>query len=173
MVQAVQLDELQAIPCEDYGFPIGYFYIQTLWVMGVDYRVLFMPLSVDPSDIRWRLEPELGALCGDIFEVKFVLGDEFERVEGYHFSTPQQIGLSPSTPKALTALGDGLVQVLLAFSESVAVEGLVAIALDDKPTLKRYYRRILERHKATFQRAGFTATSCLGDQGYALFKTVC
>lgn len=170
MVQAVQLGELQEISCEDYGFPVGCFYIQNLWIQGIDYRVLFMPLSVDPSDIRWRLEPELGELAGHVFEMKFVLGVEFDHPEGYQFSSPQALGLPPLSAQLLARLGDGLVEAILAFGECVAWNGLVAIALDDKPKLKRYYQRLLEAHKVTFEQAGFFATHCLGGQGYALFR---
>lgn len=170
-MEDTQFEPLQQIPFGDCGIQADHFYMQKMMVLDTDYRVLFMPLSADLNDSKWRLEPELGTLNGNIFEVKFVLGMDFESEGAYQFASPKELGLKPLHRRGLTTLGESLVEGIVRFSSQVPVDGLVALALDEKPKLNLYYSRVLSTHAASLRLAGFEAKSCLGGQGYALFRT--
>ena len=167
----IELEPLLKVPCEEYGLLGAHFYIQPLVVGDVGYKVLFMPLIADAADSRRRFEQELGRLPDDFFEVKFTLAKDFDNPDGYSFASSRELGLTPLSPLGLARLGQGLVRSILSFSDHVQAEGFVALALDEKPKLNQYYSRVLQRHDEHLKQSGFEAKTCLGGQGYALFRT--
>ena len=170
-MECEEFDAILEIPCEQYGMLGKFFYIQKFIVGSVDYRMLFMPLVADATCARDRLLSELGGLPENLFEVKFVLGLDFENPEGFQFATPRDLGLKPLFRRGMERLGERLVESMVRFGEKVECDGFVAIALDDKPKLNLYYSRLLESHEAGLNNSGYQAKCCLGGQGYALFRT--
>lgn len=167
----IRFEPLLKVPCEDFGLIGPHFYVQQMRVSGIDYRILYMPLTADSTASRDRFQKELGELPENIFEVKFALGLDFDNPEGYQFATPRELGLPSLSLNGMAALGKGLVDGILMFSEEVDTQGFIALALDEKPKLNQYYARLLKIHKPSLLDSGFTAEKCLGGQGYALFRT--
>ena len=164
-----EFDAVQEVP-----YPVGegkVFYVQRMVVDSVDYRMLFFPLELDSASCRARLEGELGQLPDHMYEVKFVLGQDFEDRQGFQFCAPKDLGLPSWSRAGLTALGEGLIDGIMRFGESIRTQGFVAMALDDKPKLNLYYSRVLKANEDKLIRVGYHAKSCLGGQGYALFRT--
>ncbi|MFE1814171.1 hypothetical protein [Metapseudomonas otitidis] len=165
------LQQLQKVPCGEYGLSGSHFYIQQMTVQSIEYRVLFFPLISDTSACKDRFEVELGFMSEKLFEVKFALGADFENENGYQFASPMDLGLPTLDMAGMNNLGRGLVKCIMEFGQQVDSDGFVAIALEDKPKLSKYYSRVLRTHEKHFAASGFEAKNCLGGQGYALIRT--
>lgn len=170
-MECAEFDPILEIPCEECGMIGKFFYIQKFIVGSVDYRMLFMPLIADTTSSRARLEADLGSLSDNIYEVKFVLGLDFENPSGFQFATPKDLGMKPLFRRGMESLGERLVESMVHFGKKIPCDGFVAIALDDKPKLNLYYSRLLESHASDLKQSGYEAKCCLGGQGYALFRT--
>ncbi|WP_144180181.1 MULTISPECIES: hypothetical protein [unclassified Pseudomonas] len=164
----LRIEGLEKIPGH-FGGDLGdEFYVQRLFVGAVAYRVLFVPVEAEATHTRKRIEAELGPLPSDMYEVKFALGLDFD--DEFRFASPKDYGLKPLNRRSLATLGDGLVECIMQFGTKVECNGFVALALDSKPGLNSYYRRLLETNEAKVMGFGYEHKSCLGGQGYALLR---
>lgn len=166
----LRIESLESIPCGMVQLLGNEFYVQRFYVGSIAYRILFIPLESEATSTRKRIEDELGPLPDNLFEVKFVLGLDFDNPNGFEFLSPRQLDLDPLNRQGLAKLGEALVDCIMQFGEKVACEGFIAMALEERRGLNSYYQRLLKTHEARITSSGYESKCCLGGQGYALLR---
>ena len=161
-----QLLELRDVPPDLYSLT---FYAQGMRVGDLDYEVLFLPLGAGWFGYEESFRQEIAGLPDQTFEIKFALSKDIEE-GGPNFHKPEDFGYPRFTRKQFGALGEGLMQSVRVFDKTIRPEAYVAVALDDRPQLSRYYDRLVTSYGGQIEELGYRFQGTMKGQGYAFLR---
>lgn len=163
------LGDLTRFDGDAFGFG-GHLYVQDLHTSHHNYKVLFTPLGVSASGCLESLELEVGCkITGHHLEMKFFLEEDWLQPP-LTFRTPAELGLKPHDMASLNQFGMGLALAIREIQAQLRPAGIAAVALDEKPELKKFYARLFRSHAKILSEYGYKPRTYLGGQGYALFE---
>ncbi|QEY64966.1 hypothetical protein FXN65_23965 [Metapseudomonas lalkuanensis] len=165
-MSTLQLLDLREIPPDMYTFTL---YAQGMQVCGIHYEVLFLPLAAGWFSYEGAFRQEVRDLPEGAYEIKFALKDDVD-AGGPNFHTPQELGYPPLTRKEFQVLGEGLMQSIRVFDKTLQPSAYVAVALDDRPGLSRYYDRLVVTYNEQITSLGLRFQQTMKGQGYAFLR---
>jgi hypothetical protein len=141
--------------------------LHTLQVDNIEYGIFYVPVDAGFFGHIGLFQAELGQpLPPHCYELKFALKRDFDEGLPAYTQPSDWPDLEALTVAQMRGLGQGLFQSTWMLRRNKEVHGIVAVALDDRPKLGAYYRRLLQKYDGQL---GFKVHTVLEGSGYAIF----